>query len=65
MVRFTNESYDATKCVRIVNPKQAYLYMKHGLYPVDIYPGYDVTVYVFEKTKAQPLFDKWVKHELK
>lgn len=66
MVRFTNERYDVTKCRRIVNPKQAALYMKHGVYPVDIYIGYDnIIVYVFVDSQTKELYEQWINYSLK
>lgn len=51
--------------VKIVNPKQALIYCKHGLKPIRIY--YDDKgekfVYVFNKAETQPLFTRWVNHE--
>lgn len=65
MVRFTDEPYDASKCVRIVNPAQQYRYMKHGIYPIDIYPGYgDRNVFIFYKEDTQEVYEKWINHEL-
>lgn len=53
--------------VKIVNQKQATLYIKNGLKPLDIYCSNteDILVYVFDKKKSKPLFDLWCKHELK
>lgn len=65
MVRFTDEPYDVSKCVRIVNPAQQYKYMKHGVYPIDIYPSYDGrNVFIFYRDDTKEVFDKWVNHEL-
>ena len=54
------------KVVNIVNTKQAYQYIKHGLKPLDIYVD-EVTgklIYVFYRLKSQELFTKWVNYEL-
>lgn len=65
MIKFVNDLYDASKCVRIVNPSQQYKYMKHGIYPIDIYPGYDGRiVYVFIKDETKEIYQKWIDHEL-
>ena len=37
------------EAVRIVNPKQALLYIKNGVYPIDMYASID------EKTTLQPV----------
>ena len=52
--------------VKIVNAKQAYQYIKHGLKPLDIYVD-EVTgklVYVFDKLKSYELYTKWCNYEL-
>ena len=65
MIRFTDERYDASKCRRIVNPKQAGAYMEHGVYPIDMYVGYNHTiVYVFVDEDTKDLYEKWVNYEL-
>lgn len=62
-------SYSAKEVVRIVNPKQKDLYIKHRVFPIDIYPSIgedekDVIVYIFLKEETKELFQKWVNHEL-
>lgn len=65
MIRFTEERYDTKACVRIVNPKQCALYMKHGVYPIDFYAGGNNTlVYVFVYEQTKELYEKWLSHEL-
>ena len=61
--------YMADEVIRIVNPKQRDLYIKHNVYPVDIYPsvdkdGKDITVYIFLKEETQDLYQKWLDHTL-
>ena len=54
------------KVVNIVNTKQAYQYIKHGLKPVDIYVD-EVSgklIYVFDKLKSYELYTKWCNYEL-
>lgn len=56
--------YMIDEVVRIVNPKQRDLYVKHEVYPIDIYPsvdkdGKDITVYIFLKEETQNLYQKW------
>lgn len=49
--------------VKIVNMKQAGLYIKHGLKPLNIY--YDGKLIIeFDRDESNPLFTKWLKHEL-
>lgn len=66
MVRFTNDPYDTSKCVRIINPCQQAMYMKHGVYPIDIYIGYDnKMVFIFIKEETKLVYEKWLNYELK
>ena len=63
--------YSPSEVCRIVNPKQSMLYIKNGLYPIDIYTsvdgktGNDIVVMIFDKEKSQPLYQAWCDHELK
>lgn len=50
--------------VRIKNVKQALLYIKNGLEPLRVYYDNGLYVYVFDRAKSKPLFDKWVRYEL-
>ena len=50
--------------IKIINPKQAGLYMKHGL-ECKCYWNIDKIVYEFNKKETKPLFDLWCKRELK
>lgn len=50
--------------VRIRNVKQALLYIKNGLEPLRVYYDNGLYVYVFDRAKSKPLFDKWVRYEL-
>ena len=61
-----NVNGEEIKVVNIVNTKQAYQYIKHGLKPLDICAD-EVTgklIYVFDRLKSQELFTKWVNYEL-
>lgn len=50
--------------VKIINMKQAGLYIKHGLQPVKIY--YDnKLVMEFDKEKSNPLYTEWLNRTLK
>ena len=65
MVRFTDEPYDVTKCVRIINPLQQTMYMKHGVYPIDIYVGYGgKMVFIFLRDETKLVYEKWLNYEL-
>lgn len=49
--------------IKIINPKQAMLYMKHGL-KCECYYDNDKIIYVFNKEETKMLFDLWCKREL-
>ena len=61
-----NINGEEIKVVNIVNTKQAYQYIKHGLKPVDV--CIDETtgkmVFVFDKLKSYELYTKWCNYEL-
>lgn len=63
--------YDITDMIRIVNSKQAATYILHGAKLYDIYATTDyntqepVLVFLFSKKETKPLYEKWLKHELK
>ena len=51
--------------IKIVNQRQVFLYVKNGLQPIRLEPGYDdKLVYVFSRSKSESYFEKWRKHEL-
>mgnify|MGYP004576934491 CR=1 FL=1 len=61
--------YMVDEIIRIVNPKQRDLYIKHNVYPIDIYPsvdkdGKDIIVNIFLKEETQDLYQKWLDHTL-
>ena len=50
--------------VRILNPKQAGLYIKHGVKPIDIVYT-DALVFIFERNeKTAELHRKWLNRKL-
>lgn len=51
--------------VKIVNPKQASMYMKNGLQPIRVYWDINCVVYEFDKELSYPLYVKWCNYELK
>ena len=65
-----SKDYLLKDVVRIVNPKQYTLYIKNGIYPIDIYTsldnktGNDIVVMIFLKDESYPLYQKWCDHEL-
>lgn len=54
---------DNREVVKIVNLKQAGLYIKNGVKPIDV-TYTDRLVFIFDKEEAMPLFQKWCDHEL-
>lgn len=66
----TGKKYVVQDIVRILNPKQQLLYIKSGLYPLDLYVSIDektnkdVLVMLFPKEESYPLYKKWCDHEL-
>ena len=61
--------YNTCEVVRIVNPKQRDLYIKHRVFPIDMYPsvneeGKDIIVYIFLKEETKDLFQKCIDHTL-
>lgn len=61
--------YSAKEVVRIVNPKQYLLYIKNGIYPIDVYTTIDdsdqaILTMIFEKDDTAELYQKWRNYEL-
>lgn len=69
-IEIHNEKYSLHDVVRIVNPKQQKLYIKHNAYPVDMYVSKDlysddeILVMLFNKEETRELYVKWTNHEL-
>lgn len=62
--------YMQNEVCRIVNPKQRDLYIKHRVFPIDIYPsiddnGNDINVYIFLRDETKELYKDWLNRELK
>lgn len=52
--------------IKIINTKQASLYMKNGVQPIRVYVGFkDKMVYEFDREKTKEVFTKWCNYELK
>lgn len=61
--------YSPGEVVRILNPKQQLLYIKSGVYPIDIYSSIDgkgnnVIVMIFGKEESADVYQKWLNYEL-
>lgn len=67
----TGKYYQLKEVVRVVDPKQCRLYIKHSVYPIDIYTttdietGEDKLVMLFSRQQSQPLYVLWKNRELK
>ena len=64
-------NYSIHEVVRIVNRKQYLLYIKNGVYPIDMYTSIDedtnniILAVVFLKEETTEVYKKWCNHELK
>lgn len=67
----TGKYYQLKDVVRVVDPKQCRLYIKHSVYPIDMYTttdietGEDKLVMLFSRQQSQPLYILWKNRELK
>lgn len=65
------KDYRPQEVVRIVNPKQYLLYIKNGIYPVDLYASIDdktnnvILAMVFLKSDTAEVYQKWCNYDLK
>ena len=62
-------NYNQSEVYRIINQKQAKLYIKSGVYPIDLYTSIDkndndVIVFVFLREETKDLYQAWLAHEL-
>lgn len=55
--------FSVNNIVKIINYKQASMYIKHGVKPIDLYYT-DVLVFVFDRDETREVYDKWCKYEL-
>lgn len=56
--------YNPIDCIAIRDRYQSYLYIKHQVYPKDIYVSNDDLVMVFSKEDTKDLYELWRKHAL-
>ena len=64
-----SRDYTEKEVYRIVNPKQAKLYIKNRVFPIDMYASIDknnndVIVYVFLRDETKELYQLWQSYEL-
>lgn len=60
-----NNEYEIEDTVRIVNTRQAGLYVKNNVPLIDIFWSRDTLVFVFDREKSKSAYDLWCRHELK
>lgn len=64
------KDYYLREIVRIVNPKQYILYIKNGVYPIDMYTSIDektnnnILVMIFSKEDTKEVYKKWCEYNL-
>lgn len=64
------KDYDQKDVIRIVNPKQNLLYIKSGVYPIDLYTSVDektnnaILVMIYLKEETTEVYKKWCNYEL-
>lgn len=69
--KISGEQYLLRDVVRVVDPKQQKLYIKHDVYPIDMYTTTDIEtkeiklVMLFSRQESQPLYTLWKNRELK
>ena len=69
--KISGKPYLLKDVVRITDQKQMKLYIKHDVYPVDMYTtndietGEDKLVMLFYRKESQPLYILWKNRELK
>ena len=62
--------YTIKEVIRIVNPKQYILYIKNGIFPIDVYTSIDfetnnnILVMVFLKEETADVYKKWCDYNL-
>lgn len=59
-----DKEYEIEDTVRIVNTKQAGLYVKNNIQLVDLFWSRDTLVFVFDKEQSKEVYNLWCKHEL-
>jgi hypothetical protein len=69
--KISEKRYSLKDVVRVIDPKQQKLYIKHDVYPVDMYTTTDIVtkedklVMLFSREESQPLYILWKNRELR
>lgn len=56
--------YEIEETVRIVNTKQAGMYVKHNIPLVDMFWSKDSLVFVFNREQSKKAYELWCNHKL-
>ena len=64
IAKIFNKEYEIEDTVRIVNTRQAGLYVKNNIPLVDLFWSRDTLVFVFDREKSKAAYDLWCKREL-
>ena len=56
--------YEIEDTVRIVNTKQAGMYIKYNIPLVDLFWSRDTLVFVFNREDTKEAYELWCRHEL-
>ena len=59
-----HKEYDVEDTVKIVNTRQAGLYVKHNVPLIDLFWSKDTLVFVFDREQSKIAYDLWCKHQL-
>lgn len=60
-----NKEYLTENTVKIVNTRQAGLYIKNDIPLVDLFWSKDALIFVFSREESKVAYDLWCKRELK
>lgn len=60
-----NQYYEIEDTVRIVNTRQAGLYIKNNVPLTDLFWSKDSLVFVFGRAESREAYEKWCNHELR
>lgn len=60
-----NNEYSTEDTVKIVNTRQAGLYIKNNIPLVDLFWSKNTLVFVFNREESKGVYDLWCKRELK
>lgn len=60
-----NNEYSTEDTVKIVNTRQAGLYIKNNVPLVDLFWSKNALVFVFNREESKEVYDLWCKRELK